>query len=101
MVRLSLSQALGPDLAEQKPRGEPSRIRKVGRLNQCLEYSLQNQVCAKLLFNAVPRPDHAPMKAREQASEDPGSDSEEDFSDSEDEGTDGYKKGTPQHSMPA
>ncbi|DBA96225.1 TPA: hypothetical protein ACH3X3_002421 [Trebouxia sp. C0006] len=33
------------------------------------------------------------MKAREQASEDPGSDSEEDFSDSEDEGTDGYKKG--------
>ena len=100
MVRLPLSQALGPDLAEQKPRGEPSRIRKVGRLNQCLEYSLQNQV-AKLLFNAVPRPDHAPMKAREQASEDPGSDSEEDFSDSEDEGTDGYKKGTPQHSMPA
>ena len=42
MVKLSLSQALGPDLAEQKPRGEQSRIRKVGRPNQCLEYSLQN-----------------------------------------------------------
>ena len=93
MVRLSLSQALGPDLAEQKPRGEQSRIRKVGRPNQCLEYSLQNQL-AKVSFNAVLRPDHAPMKAREQASEEPGSDSEEDFSDSDDEGTDGYKKGT-------
>ncbi len=53
MVKLSLSQALGPDLAEQKPRGEQSRIRKVGRPNQCLGYSLQNKV-AKLIVPCSP-----------------------------------------------